>query len=81
MCSRLSVFCHFSKISYEALAIRYGSPTIDDIEAYTIALRANLDDAESAGTIPQNISLEVGPLEPYSELVKAFSRCSDGTSQ
>jgi hypothetical protein len=38
---------------------RYGSPTIDDIEAYTIAYRAKLDDAESSGKIPKNISLEV----------------------
>ncbi|KAK8448846.1 hypothetical protein SEVIR_7G112200v4 [Setaria viridis] len=41
------------------MSTRYGSPTIDDIEAYTIAYRAKLDDAESAGKIPQNISLEV----------------------
>ncbi|KAF0893160.1 hypothetical protein E2562_023188 [Oryza meyeriana var. granulata] len=41
------------------MSTRYGSPTIDDIEAYTIAYRAKLDDAESAGRIPQNISLEV----------------------
>ena len=61
ICSHLSVFCHISKICYQALAIRYGSPTIDDIEAYTIALRTKLDDAESAGRIPKNISLEVCP--------------------
>lgn len=35
---------------------------IDDIEAYTIAYRAKLDDAESAGKIPKNISLEVFSL-------------------
>jgi hypothetical protein len=38
---------------------RYGSPTIDDMEAYTIAYRAKLDDVELAGKIPKNISLEV----------------------
>lgn len=47
------------RVRIEKMSTRYGSPTIDDIEAYTIALRAKLDDAESAGRIPKNISLEV----------------------
>ncbi|KAJ1271089.1 hypothetical protein BS78_06G102600 [Paspalum vaginatum] len=47
------------RVRIEKMSTRYGSPTIDDIEAYTIAYRARLDDAESAGKIPQNISLEV----------------------
>uniref|UniRef100_A0A0D9W583 Uncharacterized protein n=1 Tax=Leersia perrieri TaxID=77586 RepID=A0A0D9W583_9ORYZ len=47
------------RVRIEKMSTRYGSPTIDDIEAYTIAYRAKLDDAESAGRIPQNISLEV----------------------
>ncbi|PUZ47225.1 hypothetical protein GQ55_7G147200 [Panicum hallii var. hallii] len=47
------------RVRIEKMSTRYGSPTIDDIEAYTIAYRAKLDDAESAGKIPQNISLEV----------------------
>ncbi|CAO2035140.1 unnamed protein product [Urochloa humidicola] len=47
------------RVRIEKMSARYGSPTIDDIEAYTIAYRAKLDDAESAGKIPQNISLEV----------------------
>lgn len=47
------------RVRIEKMSTRYGSPTIDDIEAYTIAYRGKLDDAESAGKIPQNISLEV----------------------
>ncbi|WVZ85743.1 hypothetical protein U9M48_032632 [Paspalum notatum var. saurae] len=47
------------RVRIEKMSTRYGSPTIDDIEAYTIAYRARLDDAESTGKIPQNISLEV----------------------
>lgn len=47
------------RVRIEKMSTRYGSPTIDDIEAYTIALREKLDDAESAGRIPKNISLEV----------------------
>ncbi|CAM0904576.1 unnamed protein product [Alopecurus aequalis] len=47
------------RVRIEKMSTRYGSPTIDDIEAYTIALRAKLDDAESAGRTPKNISLEV----------------------
>ncbi|KAL6589902.1 hypothetical protein ACP70R_050184 [Stipagrostis hirtigluma subsp. patula] len=47
------------RVRIEKMSTRYGSPTIDDIEAYTIAYRAKLDDAESAGRIPKNISLEV----------------------
>ncbi|KAF8714778.1 hypothetical protein HU200_027305 [Digitaria exilis] len=47
------------RVRIEKMSTRYGSPTIDDIEAYTIAYRAKLDNAESAGKIPQNISLEV----------------------
>ncbi|CAD6263642.1 unnamed protein product [Miscanthus lutarioriparius] len=47
------------RVRIEKMSTRYGSPTIDDIEAYTIAYRAKLDDAESTGKIPKNISLEV----------------------
>ncbi|KAI5015135.1 hypothetical protein ZWY2020_056525 [Hordeum vulgare] len=47
------------RVRIEKMSTRYGSPTIDDIEAYTIAYRAKLDDAESAGRIPKNVSLEV----------------------
>ncbi|KAK3142558.1 hypothetical protein QOZ80_4BG0348110 [Eleusine coracana subsp. coracana] len=47
------------RVRIEKMSTRYGSPTIDDIEAYTIAYRSKLDDAESAGKIPKNISLEV----------------------
>ncbi|TVU00295.1 hypothetical protein EJB05_54283 [Eragrostis curvula] len=47
------------RVRIEKMSTRYGSPTIDDIEAYTIAYRAKLDDAESAGKIPKNVSLEV----------------------
>ncbi|KAG2566329.1 uncharacterized protein LOC120681419 [Panicum virgatum] len=47
------------RVRIEKMSTRYGSPTIDDIEAYTIAYLGKLDDAESAGKIPQNISLEV----------------------
>ena len=38
---------------------RSGSPSISDIEAFSTAYRAQLDEAEVAKTIPENIYLEV----------------------
>ncbi|RLN28785.1 hypothetical protein C2845_PM05G14260 [Panicum miliaceum] len=50
------------RVRIEKMSTRYGSPTIDDIEAYTIAYRAKLDDAESAGKIPQNYPWRYFPV-------------------
>lgn len=36
-----------------------GSPSMMDIEAFSSAYRARLDEAEAAGSIPKNYSLEV----------------------
>ena len=38
---------------------RSGSPRMTDIEAFSIAYRKRLDEAELSGSIPENISLEV----------------------
>ena len=38
---------------------RYGSPSMSDIENFSNAYRERLDEAERAGTLPDNISLEV----------------------
>ncbi|XP_058097314.1 uncharacterized protein LOC131242592 [Magnolia sinica] len=38
---------------------RYGSPSMIDIEVFSSAYRARLAEAELAGAIPDNISLEV----------------------
>ena len=42
---------------------RSGSPNIQDIEAFSKAYRARLDEAEVAGSISGNVSLEVGTLQ------------------
>ncbi|KAG1331188.1 hypothetical protein COCNU_02G011560 [Cocos nucifera] len=43
----------------EKLSSKYGSPSMNDIEAFSTAYRSRLDEAELAGKIPNNISLEV----------------------
>ncbi|XP_010912631.3 uncharacterized protein [Elaeis guineensis] len=43
----------------EKLSSKYGSPSMIDIEAFSTAYRSRLDEAELAGKIPNNISLEV----------------------
>lgn len=47
------------QVRIEKLSTKYGSPNITDIEAFSAAYRARLDEAEQAKTIPENISLEV----------------------
>lgn len=41
---------------------RSGSPTMEDIEAFSTTYRAKLDEAELAKFIPENLSLEVGTI-------------------
>jgi hypothetical protein len=38
---------------------RYGSPTIDDIEAFSIAYREQLDKAVAEGRMPADVAFEV----------------------
>ncbi|CAN6475725.1 unnamed protein product [Victoria cruziana] len=47
------------QVRIERLTNKSGSPTMDDIEAFSTAYRARLDDAERTGAVPENISLEV----------------------
>lgn len=52
----------FLLIAYVFIAIilyRSGSPSMEDIEAFSTEYRSKLDEAESRGSIPANISLEV----------------------
>ncbi|PKU70707.1 hypothetical protein MA16_Dca016905 [Dendrobium catenatum] len=46
------------RLRIEKMSNKYGSPTMDDIEAFSSAYRLRLDEAEGAGTIPTDISLE-----------------------
>lgn len=39
--------------------LRSGSPSMEDIEAFSTTYRARLDQAELAKSVPENISLEV----------------------
>lgn len=41
-------------------ACRSGTPSMMDIEAFSLRYREKLDEAEVDGSIPNNISLEVG---------------------
>lgn len=47
------------QVRIEKLSTKSGSPSLDDIEAFSAAFRERLDEAELAKTIPENISLEV----------------------
>ncbi|KAL0909878.1 hypothetical protein M5K25_020787 [Dendrobium thyrsiflorum] len=47
------------RLRIEKMSNKYGSPTMDDIEAFSSAYRLRLDEAEGAGTIPTDVSLEV----------------------
>lgn len=47
------------QVRIERLTNKFGSPTMEDIEAYSTIYRAKLAEAEQAKTIPDNISLEV----------------------
>ncbi|XP_028554350.1 uncharacterized protein LOC110102377 isoform X2 [Dendrobium catenatum] len=50
------------RLRIEKMSNKYGSPTMDDIEAFSSAYRLRLDEAEGAGTIPTDISLEVSSI-------------------
>ncbi|XP_073127724.1 uncharacterized protein [Henckelia pumila] len=47
------------QVRIERLTNKSGSPTMMDIESFSTEFRARLDEAESAGSIPENIVLEV----------------------
>ncbi|XP_071693268.1 uncharacterized protein [Rutidosis leptorrhynchoides] len=47
------------RVRVERLSNKSGSPTMEDIEAFSKTYRERLDEAESAGSIPADISLEV----------------------
>ncbi|XP_019174356.1 PREDICTED: uncharacterized protein LOC109169908 [Ipomoea nil] len=47
------------EVRVERLTNKSGSPSMADIEAFSSAYRARLDEAESLGSIPNNLSLEV----------------------
>ncbi|XP_019093781.1 PREDICTED: uncharacterized protein LOC109124879 [Camelina sativa] len=55
------------QVRIERLTSKFGSPTMEDIEAYSTIYRAKLAEAELAKSIPDNISLEV--LSPGVERV------------
>ncbi|KAK2985444.1 hypothetical protein RJ640_006740 [Escallonia rubra] len=46
-------------VRIEKLSNKSGSPSIVDVEAFSATYRARLDEAKVAGSIPENISLEV----------------------
>ncbi|KAK4273932.1 hypothetical protein QN277_017232 [Acacia crassicarpa] len=47
------------RVRIERLSNKSGSPTMEDIEAFSTAYRAKLDEAELAKFVPEDISLEV----------------------
>uniref|UniRef100_A0A5B7CD91 Uncharacterized protein n=1 Tax=Davidia involucrata TaxID=16924 RepID=A0A5B7CD91_DAVIN len=47
------------QVRIEKLSNKSGSPSMTDIEAFSSAYRARLDEAERSGSIPENVSLEV----------------------
>ncbi|KAG0492275.1 hypothetical protein HPP92_005360 [Vanilla planifolia] len=47
------------RLRIEKMSTKYGSPTMDDIEAFSSAYQLRLDEAGQAGTIPNDITLEV----------------------
>ncbi|XP_068648038.1 uncharacterized protein [Aristolochia californica] len=47
------------QVRIEKLSIKYGSPSMTDIEDFSSTYRALLDEAQQLGTIPDNISFEV----------------------
>ncbi|XP_021898652.1 uncharacterized protein LOC110815262 isoform X4 [Carica papaya] len=46
------------QVRIERLTNKSGSPSLEDIQAFSLAYRTRLDEAEFAKTIPDNISLE-----------------------
>ncbi|KAF9599673.1 hypothetical protein IFM89_001619 [Coptis chinensis] len=47
------------QVRIEKLSNKSGSPSMVDIKEFSCAYRAQLDEAEQVGTIPENLSLEV----------------------
>ncbi|XP_034676314.1 uncharacterized protein LOC117907062 isoform X1 [Vitis riparia] len=47
------------QVRIEKLSNKSGSPSITDIQAFSSIYRAKLDEAEIAGSVPENLSLEV----------------------
>ncbi|KAJ4700889.1 Ribosome maturation factor RimP like [Melia azedarach] len=47
------------QVRIEKMSNKSGSPSMEDIEAFSTTYRAKLDEAEIAKSIPENISLEV----------------------
>ncbi|KAI3672835.1 hypothetical protein L6452_38935 [Arctium lappa] len=47
------------RVRIERLSNKSGSPTMEDIEAFSNAFRERLNESAAAGSIPDNISLEV----------------------
>ncbi|KAL4575343.1 hypothetical protein LXL04_022185 [Taraxacum kok-saghyz] len=47
------------RVRIERLTNKSGSPTMEDIEVFAKAYRERLNEAEAAGSIPDNISIEV----------------------
>ncbi|KAL0351583.1 UNVERIFIED_CONTAM: Ribosome maturation factor RimP [Sesamum calycinum] len=47
------------QVRIERLTNKSGSPSMTDIEAFSTTYRARLDEAETTGSVPENISLEV----------------------
>ncbi|KAI3417607.1 uncharacterized protein J3R85_014269, partial [Psidium guajava] len=46
------------QVRIEKLSKRNGSPSMEDIEAFSSTYRARLDEAEAAKSVPENLSLE-----------------------
>ncbi|KAK6246358.1 hypothetical protein SCA6_009448 [Theobroma cacao] len=47
------------QVRIERLTNKSGSPSMEDVEAFSVSYRARLDEAELARSVPENITLEV----------------------
>ncbi|OMO58542.1 Ribosome maturation factor RimP [Corchorus capsularis] len=47
------------KVRIERLTNKSGSPSMEDVEAFSVSYRSKLDEAELAKSVPENITLEV----------------------
>ncbi|KAK9270029.1 hypothetical protein L1049_025602 [Liquidambar formosana] len=67
------------QVRIEKLSNKSGSPSMTDIEVFSSAYRARLDEAELAGSIPENISLEVSSpgVERVVQIPQDFDRFKD----
>nr|CAD1824594.1 unnamed protein product [Ananas comosus var. bracteatus] len=64
----------------EKLSSKYGSPSMNDIEAFSSAYQSRLDEAELGKRIPENISLEVSSpgVERVVRVPEELERFKDG---